>query len=222
MAYKTFKDMKRDIPEGATHYHNETDDYLFCWFKIVGNKWFVFCPDDVPRWEKCNLEHHRSGIVQFLQTETPPEREALDMIDTTSKQVESLANDSELPNGSEWDGEGLPPVGVECECLIDDSGFWRGCTVIFSSELSVVVVKLNSGSELAVNPFASSFRKPESPKQKAERERLESAYELFSLKHEVSYSNIDVMSISDFSSDSQLRDGYLAIVDKTGYRKESK
>lgn len=180
-------------------------------------------------------------------TESPEEKEALDMIDTTSKQVESLANNSELPNGSkydrsaggpvklsqpEWSGEGLPPVGIKC-CFTPDNNLWGfastdtylGEVLRYEGEQFVFLLSHDKYNMRPCHLIVSrtdkgEFSKPESPEQKAERERLEAAYELFSLKHEVSYSSIDVMSISDFASDSQLRDGYLAIVDKTGYRKE--
>lgn len=40
--------------------------------------------------------------IDNIAIESEFEREALDMIDATSKQVESLANNSESPNSSEW------------------------------------------------------------------------------------------------------------------------
>ncbi|QYW02842.1 hypothetical protein [Vibrio phage BUCT006] len=181
MGYKTFEDMKHNIPEGATHYHNESDGHHFCWFKVDGNKWFVNCPDQGAKWYKCSREHHRIGIVQFLQTESPEEREALDMIDTTSKQVESLANGDVV----EWDGEGLPPVGVECEKVFD--GRSQIVTPLYYDDHKSGMVMFyyrDSGKHVALDydwclVENCTFRKPESPEQKAERERLEGGYRLY-------------------------------------------
>ncbi len=37
---------------------------------------------------------------------------------------------------TEWDGEGLPPVGTKCEC--DSAGDWQECTVILSVDNAIV------------------------------------------------------------------------------------
>lgn len=37
-----------------------------------------------------------------------------------------------------WDGEGLPPVGCECECQF--RGEWQKCTILFSGKRIVVVM----------------------------------------------------------------------------------
>ncbi|QGF20996.1 hypothetical protein PP409_gp05 [Vibrio phage Seahorse] len=204
MGYKTFEDMKHNIPEGATHYHNESDDHLFCWFKIESGKWFVHCPDEGERWHKCIREHHRIGIVQFLQTELPQDREALDMIDTTSKQVENLANNSESPNSSEWkNGD---------ECVI------RGESLIYigeSVEADIHCVQ-EPGTCLYRNAHISVIKKPESPEEKVERERLEAAYDLY-CECGVQYETLQFDTFKE-----ECGDVWLAIVDKTGYRKESK
>lgn len=44
--FKTFEDMKHNIPEGATHYRDEDDKNLFTWVKVAGGVeiWCdVFC-----------------------------------------------------------------------------------------------------------------------------------------------------------------------------------
>lgn len=90
--------------------------------------------------------------------------EALDMIDTTSNQVESLANNSESPNSSEWEN------GDEC--------MWNGieCTFIGMSisHPSIAIVEYLKGL-VSINDrvYVDELSKPESPEQKAERERLE-------------------------------------------------
>ena len=111
--------------------------------------------------------------IDNLATQTPEEKEAFDLIDTAPHQYEVSKFSSK-----EWNGEGLPPVGVECEVLLDCSGKWKLCEILFSSKESVVVVKLKSGSEIALDPFASSFRKPETPQQREERERANAIYDM--------------------------------------------
>ncbi|AUR94088.1 hypothetical protein NVP1191O_29 [Vibrio phage 1.191.O._10N.286.52.B4] len=61
--------------------------------------------------------------------------------------------------------------------------------------------------------------KPETPQQREDRERLEAAYELYCHKHKAVYPNLKMRTKHEFDNDSQIRDGYLAIVDKTNYRK---
>lgn len=75
--------------------------------------------------------------------------------------------------------------------IFDDTGDYHGCCV---NELS----------------------KPEAPEQKAERERLEAAKELYYESNKV-MSSTDMVNHYNFD---QSKDVWLAIVDKTGYRKE--
>lgn len=135
-----------------------------------------------------------SNLIDLIPTESPEEKEALDMIDTTSKQVESLANDSELPNSSkydrtvggpvklsppEWNGDGLPYAGVECEFkkyYQDKSEFVKCFIVGETKDKEWLVVHDYADDQLHfANKRTSSFefRPIESPEQKAERERLE-------------------------------------------------
>lgn len=225
MGYKTFEDMKHNIPEGATHYHNESDGYHFCWFKFDGNKWFVNFPDKNEKWYACYREQYRDGIVQFIQTESPQEREALDMIGTTSKQVESLAKGDVV----EWDGEGLPPVGVEC-CFTPDNNLWGfastdtylGEVLRYEGEQFVFLLSHDEYNMRPCHLIASrtdkgEFSKPESQEQKAERERLEAAYDLYCTQCESQ--GVEPLLVSKFTECGLLKP-WLSIVDKTGYRKQ--
>jgi hypothetical protein len=169
-----------------------------------------------------------SNLISLIPTESPEEKEALDMIDATSKQVESLANDSELPNSSEWDGEGLPPVGVEC-CFTPDNNLWGfASTDTYSGEVlryeGEQFVFLLSHDKYNIRPChlivsrtdKGEFSKPESPEQKAERERLEAAYDLCTTVYP------DFSGFDEFKKATTTVNLWLAIVDKTGYSKESK
>lgn len=53
--FKTFEDMKHDIPEGATHYSDETDSDFFAWLKVDGDITYSLLPESVNFnvWEVC-------------------------------------------------------------------------------------------------------------------------------------------------------------------------
>lgn len=147
-----------------------------------------------------------SEFVDYIPTESQEGREALDMIDTTSKQVESLAKGDGIKwkngdycqhkNGVIFTFIGKCDNPKEFDCVLMDSS---GNTVL---------------------SFINELSKPESPEQKAERERLEAAYDLWlTWCHGCDVDNS--MSIDQFAT-LGLCPGYLAIVDKTVYRKESK
>lgn len=124
-----------------------------------------------------NLPHHMDDKRYVLKsinlkveipTEAQEEREVLDIIDTAPKQVESLANNSEFPNGSEWKN------GDECIYMthnvihqfIGPCPKREGYGYIQAPGFEVNFVEL------------SKLSKPESPEQKAERERLEAIKEM--------------------------------------------
>lgn len=122
-----------------------------------------------------------------LKTETPEEKEALD----------SIASNSELPDGSEWDGwddDGyaccIPQEsGIEVLAFIDakvngtsgSRGRWveakTVCACYASNGGLQVIVECN-GRNYAIGAM-TYLRKPETPEQKSERERLESAYNVY-------------------------------------------
>ena len=79
---KTFKTEKHNIPEGATHYLDESDEWNFLWLKS--------CPKS--GWRKCSS----SGDLGPIWVED-------DLID----RIKPIPQTKEV----EWNGEGLPPVG---------------------------------------------------------------------------------------------------------------
>lgn len=222
MGYKTFEDIKHDIPEGATGYR-EQGKYIE-WFSGGPGCWTLIA-SDVPSLNMCNatkpvkpisrtegaeenkmidwkentlgempckpfdivdvqfrdgalsfgfasdfywkMDHDIADIIKYKvrnnKTETPEEKEALDMIDTTLKQVESLANNSESPNSS------VLYNGDECVYMnhkvihqfIGPCPKREGYGYIQAPGYEVNFVEL------------SKLSKPETPEQKTERERLE-------------------------------------------------
>lgn len=150
------------------------------------------------------------------QVETPKKKEAFDAIDTTPRQVESLGN-------AGWNGEGLPPIG-ERFC-VDDYDTVMLCK--YSSEYVVVGEMTGEqypeGVEVVIDLKQTpnrKFCKPESQAEREERERLEAAYDLYCAS--VNAIALPVMPYNVFITSTFQVASMLAIVDKTGYRKECK
>lgn len=149
--------------------------------------------------------------IDNLATQTPEEKEALDLIDTTPHQYEMSKF-----SGNEWNGEGLPPVGVECWFNFKVTHPQK-CKVNYISDTICVYIGEN-GNEYSALTNEVTFSKIESPQQREERERLEAAYDLYETRH------IDMSApyhYDEFLKNKFTLDGFLAIVDKTNYRKES-
>lgn len=53
-----------------------------------------------------------------------------------------------------WNGEGLPPVGVECECQF--RGGWQKCNILFSG--NQIIVLMIDGDEYPFEPKNTLFR----------------------------------------------------------------
>lgn len=77
-----------------------------------------------------------------------------------------------------WDGDGLPPVGVECEVMftLDTHPAWSKCKIIFTSG-SVGVIDIHGASyaftAVGSNGHSAKFRPIETPEQKQEKLILE-------------------------------------------------
>jgi hypothetical protein len=157
--------------------------------------------------------------IDNLATQTPEEKEALDLIDTTPHQYEMSKF-----SGNEWNGEGLPPVGSLCK-VNRDSFTYR---VMYSSEYVVIVQNLDNDNTTAhgmdiildLHKGNYTFSKPESPQQREGRERLEAAYDLYCawVGDRVGYHAID---FDKWKVEPDFLNKWLRIVDKTNYRKES-
>ena len=151
---KTFLTEKHNIPEGATHYLDESDEWNFLWLKN--------CPKS--GWRKCSS----SGDLGPIWVEA-------DLID----RIKPIPQTKEV----EWEN-GLPPVGEECEWRFKDEkhGEFSACKVLmFGSQ--VVFIKshrtINGYKEFALPKCGVEFRKPETEEQRKEREELEAAYDLY-------------------------------------------
>ncbi|UOL47439.1 hypothetical protein vBVpPvVp04M_00050 [Vibrio phage vB_Vp_PvVp04_M] len=166
-------------------------------------------------------------------TETPEEKEAFDAIKeidldhpitkTKIGENESVGfrlNDSELPNGSEWkNGDKCVIKNPEGFGVWEDANKYLGSTgtvmAVFTNTNGLKVAAVSHEDEICICWMLSMLEKPES---KAERERLEAAYDLWLTWCHGCYVD-NSLSIDQFSTLGSCA-GYLAIVDKTGHRKE--
>lgn len=134
-----------------------------------------------------------------------------------AKALEDEFNDSEIADGSEWDGTGLPPVGVECEWINggECGGGWGLAIVHAYANGYAWIEKMSDHSFHNAWDEPSYFRKPETPEEREEREHLEAAKDLWEkVKYEDDH---DWGSISIW-----LQNYMLSIVRVTGYRKGTK
>ncbi|CAL9963323.1 hypothetical protein VPHK165_0089 [Vibrio phage K165] len=141
----------------------------------------------------------RAAALENIPTETPEEKEALDGIES--------AGEVEWKNGDECEiemQEGVRRYLFGCECP--------------NNQQTCIVFTKDGGGHM-VMPF-ERLKKPETPQQREERERLEAAYDLYC--HIAKMSNRSPYSFDQFASDSTTcyRKEYLEIVCKTNYRKE--
>lgn len=160
---KTFETEKNNIPEGATHYSNESDTMYFSWFKGVDTDEFkVMSTDTKGKWVRGSQYQYKDDgvtIIPQISIETPEEKEALDLIDTTSQQYESVASkEVEWKNGD--------------RCIYDGSEYtFVGLTPAFNDTSCILFDTKNGIEHVCVRKLS----KPETPQQREEREREELA-----------------------------------------------
>ena len=81
---KTFETMKHNIPEGATHYRDESDDFRFSWVMFDdGGALKVYTT--ALGWCRFNRSKFEDKVkpIPKIPTETPEEKGALDAIEKT-------------------------------------------------------------------------------------------------------------------------------------------
>lgn len=131
--------------------------------------------------------------------------------------------DNDLTGQFDWDGTGLPPVGVMCELKYKTAShaIWRKCKVFaYSNEDGFVAAIWHLDGEIwrhnTIETSEYDFRKLESQQQLEVRERIESAYALYceSLIGE----DEETVSFDEFKEFKNRLRQWLRIVDKTGYR----
>jgi hypothetical protein len=129
-----------------------------------------------------------------------------------------------LKSKVDWCGNGLPPVGVECEWKGKRGGYWVPCVVVANNDKTVVVQ--NNGdykhSEFEIIDLNyQELRKPETPEQKAERERIENGKAIYDLMSSIEM-NHDIAGTPNTWA--ELRDEwqsvYIQLAESVGYRKQ--
>ena len=193
---KTFLTEKHNIPEGATHYRNECDKRHFLWVKVDGDDVTVYIDSEgeflSANWLKGGRYIGSVKPIPQANIETPEEKE-----------VEWINGDTvEYHNKHEGEGGILTFVGIHPT--------HKDHAVLYGKHL-------NGGYMSA--PL-SMLSKPETEAERAERERLEAAYDLYCEFTNSNQEDATCMSMYGFKM-SQVQRKWLAIVDKTNYRKES-
>ncbi|AUR84086.1 hypothetical protein NVP1047O_72 [Vibrio phage 1.047.O._10N.286.55.F2] len=224
---KTFETEKNNIPEGATHYMDQTAYTCFAWGKFVnGELHLTLAGDD--RWSLVSVGMFEDGLTPIPQTniETPEEKEALDLIDTTPQQYESVASKEAEWDG--WDDDGYAELmpdkgGVDVLAFIDSrvngvngpKGQWvkaRTVCLYYACNGGCGVIVEYNGRNYAIGGL-THIKKPETQQQREERERLEAAYDLYCTLN----ANHNCVEFDRFKSTCN---NWLRVVDKTNYRKD--
>lgn len=109
----------------------------------------------------------------------------------------------------EWNGEGLPPVGVECWFNFKVTHPQR-CKVNYIGK-TVCVYESADGNEYSTLISEVEFSKIETQQQREDRERLEAAYDLYCEWRGEMHESFDAFKRCN-------HDNWLSIVDKTKYR----
>lgn len=216
---KTFETEKGNIPDGATHYLNENNEYYFLWVKACsdGSFWSLIKDDSVI-----------STVKPIPQTnmETPEEKEVLDtmtgisrehllkMIKLQTKTIKEL-NTSESPNGS---NEIIKPLWAKWS--IGDSvtktkgSSWTGKVVgYYQTDLTSKGYAVESETEkgsVQIYPEAA-LCSAETEAERVERERVNAIVEMAS---------IAIGPEFDLAINDRIKDICSKIHD-AGYRKES-
>ena len=152
----------------------------------------------------------RAAALENIPTETPEEKEVLDGIESAGD--------------VEWDGEGLPPVGA---IYTLDPNYDIELLCKYSSEYVVVGEMLPEetyrGMEVIVDTMTQrdrTFRKPETPQQREDRERLENGKSL----HNAASKTEEAISHGIFRlwemEDEEVRRHYCQLAEIIGYKKE--
>ena len=169
------------------------------------------------------------GHCAILDIELPQEENQMN-IDKVETQTEHQEEMSAFSCENEWNGEGLPPVGVECDFFGVDDTCNGKVDIYHIDDNKVMFLGRIEGypSESTINNFKEgrdlmafyvregdrAFRKPETPQQ---RERLEAAYDLYThVQRNSNRPSCDIESLGRMENESPL---YTLIVDKTNYRK---
>lgn len=131
-------------PEGATHFDPE-DNSESCWMMEIGKRAWAFY--DTECWVSIDYSEVAHDIKNYIPRPAKPA-------------------------APEWNGEGLPPVGCECELKRGDE--WVPVKITGKGERVTVFRKLESFMEYITEAEAHEFRSLRTAEQR-QREELVTA-----------------------------------------------
>lgn len=146
---KTFETEKHNIPEGATHYANETDTDCFIWYR-ENTKEVMVDGYVVNEWEPAGKDENLTDLKPIPQTK---EVEWVNGLPPVGVECEF-----QYPKGR-W-----------------NKGYYHGLTA--SKGLKMHILEYEGGRMETLGDLVT-FRKPETEAERKEREELEAAYDLY-------------------------------------------
>lgn len=209
---KTFETEKHNIPEGATHYREETNRDSFAWVCFYPTPKLTIDGVSISGVDLAVSGESLNNLKPIPQTniETPEEKEALDLINTTLQQYEM----SKLSGKSEWVN------GDEVVISSKSKSQWFVVGVSPVTKTSTVCIS-NTGELKSFH--TSSLKKPETPQQREERERLEDGQSLYELVQSLWCTVDSKYTPHPFSSpmvDDKTKEMYARLARAVDYRKE--
>ncbi len=152
--------------------------------------------------------------IDKVETQTPEEKEALDSIKPVhlrdyqkNTQTEHQEEMSAFSGEVEWkNGD---------ECLYMNSSEMHKFIGVDPTRNDFCYIKASCAAVNWVE--VAKLSKPETPQQREDRERLEAAYDLYSI--DFKNSGHESFNYNQFIKDDYMRNFWIAIVDKTNYRK---
>jgi hypothetical protein len=194
LTQEQIKEILDNAPNTATHYGIYSCDNIE-YFKLTGIAWLRYIDEN---WSLSCFNHHKWCV-----------------------NLSDLRSQLEL----EWEN-GLPPVGVECEVRFRTDGEWTDwfdkakLKAGYDSKLWFS----HSFGDVVLPAHDVEFRPTETPEQKAAREREEAAIHIHDVANEAFFAE-KTMDMPDDAgwefADEDVRRMWFAVVDLTGYRKES-
>ena len=197
---KTFETEKSNIPEGATHYTNETKTEHFAWYKKVDGVPFISLDIFDKEWRAMDDEDfNEDDSVLPIPLEYLKEQE---------------------PKKLQWDGVGLPPVGLMCEVYgaLGNYDEWQECKIFAIVHGQIFISNEDSWVNRPVGWF--KFRPIETHKQKEDRQKLEAAYSLYEVYMEENDPD-NIATFKQFKNNihTEAYKGFLNIVTKFCFNK---
>lgn len=129
-------------------------------------------PGDAMNWQ-INAPGDPGDIIAYRLHR--PQEAAQDKVDNEANLNECIGQDA----APVWNGEGLPPVGCECEFMkhtLDAISNWRRGIIKYVSEYTVVIVEALSPGEFVAHPRTCDFRPIRSEADKKREDALDAIY----------------------------------------------